>query len=96
MCGIAVLLERYTHSHMSRYYLLVLGPCRPPTHLKPILYITITNIMLCRTLLTSSAGLEHAKELVSAYKQGEIQNMTPELWQAKKTIDSTIHPGMMI
>lgn len=52
--------------------------------------------MLCRTLLTSSAGLEHAKELVSAYKQGEIQNMTPELWQAKKTIDSTIHPGMMI
>lgn len=46
-----------------------------------------------RTLLTGSKGLAHAKELVSAYKQGKIQNMTPELWQAKKTIDSTLHPG---
>ncbi|KAK7716839.1 lumenal Hsp70 protein [Botryosphaeria dothidea] len=45
-----------------------------------------------RTLLTGSKGLAHAKELVSAYKQGKIQNMTPELWQAKKTIDSTLHP----
>jgi hypothetical protein len=47
-----------------------------------------------RTLLTSSAGLEHAKELLTKYKQGEIQSMTPELWKAKKIVDSTLHPGM--
>jgi sideroflexin-5 len=46
-----------------------------------------------RTLLTSSAGLEHAKHLVTAYKTGKIRDMTPELWTAKKIIDSTIHPG---
>ncbi|KAF2241209.1 sideroflexin-5 [Trematosphaeria pertusa] len=45
-----------------------------------------------RTLLTSSAGLEHAKQLVTAYKTGKIRDMTPELWRAKKIIDSTIHP----
>ncbi|EKG12633.1 Tricarboxylate/iron carrier [Macrophomina phaseolina MS6] len=44
------------------------------------------------TLLTGSKGLAHAKELVSAYKQGKIEHMTPELWKAKKTIDSTLHP----
>jgi hypothetical protein len=48
-----------------------------------------------RTLLTSSAGLEHAKELLTKYKQGEIQSMTPELWKAKKIVDSTLHPGMI-
>jgi hypothetical protein len=46
-----------------------------------------------RTLLTSSAGLENAKKLVTAYKTGKIPEMTPELWNAKKIIDSTIHPG---
>ncbi|KAF2650325.1 sideroflexin-5 [Lophiostoma macrostomum CBS 122681] len=45
-----------------------------------------------RTLLTSSAGLEHAKDLVTAYKTGKLRDMTPELWRAKKIIDSTIHP----
>ncbi|KAL5393039.1 putative alpha-isopropylmalate carrier [Paraphaeosphaeria minitans] len=45
-----------------------------------------------RTLLTSSAGLENAKQLVTAYKTGKMRDMTPELWQAKKIIDSTIHP----
>ncbi|KAF2194502.1 sideroflexin-5 [Zopfia rhizophila CBS 207.26] len=45
-----------------------------------------------RTLLTSSAGLEHAKQLVTAYKQGRVRDMTPELWKAKKIIDSTLHP----
>ncbi|KAF2843569.1 Tricarboxylate/iron carrier [Patellaria atrata CBS 101060] len=45
-----------------------------------------------RTLFTSSAGLEHAKQLVSAYKQGQIRDMTPELWKSKKIIDSTLHP----
>ncbi|KAL1637835.1 lumenal Hsp70 protein [Neofusicoccum ribis] len=49
-----------------------------------------------RTLLTGSTGLAHAKELVSAYKQGKIANMTPDLWKAKKVIDSTLHPGWQI
>jgi sideroflexin-5 len=44
-------------------------------------------------LFTSSAGLENAKQLVTAYKTGKIRDMTPELWEAKKTIDSTLHPG---
>lgn len=46
-----------------------------------------------RTLLTSSAGLENAKKLVTAYKTGKMPEMTPELWNAKKIIDSTLHPG---
>ncbi|KAF1986311.1 sideroflexin-5 [Aulographum hederae CBS 113979] len=45
-----------------------------------------------RTLFTSSAGLEHAKQLVAKYKMGEIRDMTPDLWQAKKIVDSTLHP----
>lgn len=44
------------------------------------------------TLFTGSAGLDSAKRLLTDYKQGKIQNMTPELWQAKKLVDSTIHP----
>jgi len=44
------------------------------------------------TLLTSAAGLEKAKHLVTAYKTGKMQDMTPGLWSAKKIIDSTIHP----
>ncbi|RII12866.1 sideroflexin-5 [Alternaria sp. MG1] len=51
------------------------------------------NISDPRTLLTSSASLENAKKLVTAYKTGKIPDMTPELWNAKKIIDSTIHPG---
>lgn len=43
-------------------------------------------------LFTGQHGLERAKELVSAYKQGKVQDMTPELWKAKKIIDSTLHP----
>lgn len=50
------------------------------------------RISLCRTLFVSSAGLEGAKKLLSSYKNGEIQIMTPELWQAKKVVDSTLHP----
>ncbi|KAL2006877.1 hypothetical protein VTN00DRAFT_9545 [Thermoascus crustaceus] len=45
-----------------------------------------------RMLFVSSSGLENAKRLVSAYKQGQIQSMTPELWHAKKVVDSTLHP----
>ncbi|TLD05632.1 putative mitochondrial transport protein FSF1 [Venturia nashicola] len=44
------------------------------------------------TLFTSSTGLEHAKSLIVDYKKGKIAEMTPELWTAKKTIDSTLHP----
>ncbi|KAK3067048.1 Sideroflexin FSF1 [Teratosphaeriaceae sp. CCFEE 6253] len=45
-----------------------------------------------RTLLTSSTGLQHAKDLITQYKQGVIPHMTPELWTAKKLVDSTLHP----
>lgn len=46
----------------------------------------------CRTLFVSASGLEQAKQLVSSYKKGEQRSMTPELWQAKKIVDSTLHP----
>jgi hypothetical protein len=46
-------------------------------------------------LLISKGGLENAKELLSSYKQGTIENMTPELWHAKKVVDSTLHPGSL-
>ncbi|KAI1393618.1 Tricarboxylate/iron carrier [Hypoxylon trugodes] len=45
-----------------------------------------------RTLLAGKHGLEHAKKLIVAYKQGEIKDMTPDLWKAKKIVDSTLHP----
>lgn len=45
-----------------------------------------------RTLFVSSTGLEQAKSLVSQYKQGNIPQMTEDLWTAKKVIDSTLHP----
>jgi hypothetical protein len=44
-------------------------------------------------LLVSSAGLEQAKRLIASYKQHEVPSMTPELWKAKKVVDSTLHPG---
>jgi sideroflexin-5 len=46
-----------------------------------------------RTLLVNKAGLEHAKGLVAGYKQGKIGEMNAELWNAKKIVDSTLHPG---
>ncbi|KAL2022552.1 hypothetical protein VTK56DRAFT_5159 [Thermocarpiscus australiensis] len=45
-----------------------------------------------RTLLVGRAGLEQAKNALIAYKQGQIKEMTPELWRAKKIVDSTLHP----
>jgi hypothetical protein len=45
-------------------------------------------------LFTSPAALEQAKDLVTSYKQGKTQSMTPDLWSAKKIIDATLHPGM--
>ncbi|KAH9903526.1 Tricarboxylate/iron carrier [Xylariomycetidae sp. FL2044] len=50
------------------------------------------NITDPRTLLAGKKGLEDAKNLVVAYKQGEIREMTPDLWKAKKIVDSTLHP----
>ncbi|KAI1608596.1 mitochondrial transporter fsf1 [Exophiala viscosa] len=44
------------------------------------------------TLFVSSSGLEHAKRLVTSYKTGETKIMTPEIWNAKKIVDSTLHP----
>jgi len=46
------------------------------------------------TLLAGATGLDKAKRLVIEYKTGKLQQMTPELWQAKKIIDATLHPGM--
>ncbi|KAJ2897974.1 Tricarboxylate/iron carrier [Zalerion maritima] len=45
-----------------------------------------------RTLLAGTKGLEQAKQLVMAYKAGQMEDMTPELWHAKKIVDSTLHP----
>ncbi|KAI0180214.1 Tricarboxylate/iron carrier [Hypoxylon sp. FL1284] len=45
-----------------------------------------------RTLFVGKHGLEEAKKLLVRYKQGEIKDMTPQLWQAKKVVDSTLHP----
>jgi sideroflexin-5 len=50
------------------------------------------NVTYFRTLFVSSSGLEHAKSLVTSYKTGATPSMTPELWQAKKIVDSTLHP----
>ncbi|KAK3369199.1 Tricarboxylate/iron carrier [Lasiosphaeria ovina] len=44
------------------------------------------------TLLVSTSGLEQAKKALIAYKQGQTEEMTPELWKAKKIVDSTLHP----
>ena len=43
--------------------------------------------------MITKKGLQDAKELIASYKQGKIEKMTPELWHAKKVVDSTIHPG---
>ncbi|GFF31513.1 probable mitochondrial transport protein fsf1 [Aspergillus udagawae] len=45
-----------------------------------------------RMLFVSSSGLEQAKRLISSYKQNHIPVMTPDLWRAKKVVDSTLHP----
>ncbi|KAK9795625.1 putative Sidoreflexin [Seiridium cardinale] len=45
-----------------------------------------------RTLFAGKQGLDDAKSLLVKYKNGEIKTMTPELWHAKKIVDSTLHP----
>lgn len=55
-----------------------------------------TRALTCRrclrTLFVGRAGLEQAKNALIAYKQGHVKEMTPELWRAKKVVDSTLHP----
>ncbi|KAG7817460.1 hypothetical protein KL909_005248 [Ogataea angusta] len=43
-------------------------------------------------LLNTSKDIEEAKRLVWDYKNGVIPQMTPELWRAKRILDSSIHP----
>jgi len=44
------------------------------------------------TLLTSQKALDAHTALLAKYKRGEIPQMTPELWHAKKVVDATLHP----
>jgi hypothetical protein len=55
--------------------------------------IYLLTINVCSTLLVGKTGLEQAKKLLISYKQGETKEMTPQLWKAKKIVDSTLHPG---
>ena len=52
----------------------------------------LTLSLVYRTLFVGSRGLEEAKNLLISYKQGQIKHMTPDLWRAKKIVDSTLHP----
>ncbi|KAK1765638.1 Tricarboxylate/iron carrier [Phialemonium atrogriseum] len=45
-----------------------------------------------RTLLVGKTGLEQAKQAIMLYKQGHTKEITPDLWKAKKVVDSTLHP----
>lgn len=42
-------------------------------------------------LLNTSKDVESAKRLVWDYRNGIIPQMTPELWRAKRVLDSTVH-----
>jgi len=44
-----------------------------------------TNVVDCRTLLTTPSQLEHAKQLVRDYRLGRIPEMNDDLWKAKKS-----------
>lgn len=43
-------------------------------------------------LLNTSGQIETAKRMIWDYKNGVTLHMTPELWRAKKILDSAIHP----
>ncbi|KAH3671307.1 hypothetical protein OGAPHI_000530 [Ogataea philodendri] len=43
-------------------------------------------------LLNTSKDIENAKRLVWDYKNGVISEMTPDVWRAKRVLDSSIHP----
>ncbi|CAN6607386.1 sideroflexin Fsf1p [Trichomonascus vanleenenianus] len=44
-----------------------------------------------RQLLNTKKDIEEARKLISGYKNG-AGPMTPELWRAKRALDSTLHP----
>lgn len=58
--------------------------------------ISVADMLTCRMLFVSPSGLEHAKKVITGYKQNQISSMTPDLWKAKKVVDSTLHPGMQL
>ena len=43
-------------------------------------------------LLNTTSEIETAKRMIWDYRNGVIPSMTPELWRAKKVLDSTLHP----
>lgn len=43
-------------------------------------------------LLSTKKDVEHAKRLIWDYTHGVIPTMTPELWKAKRILDSQLHP----
>lgn len=43
-------------------------------------------------LFTTESDLSQARKIIGAYRHGELKNTTPEFWQAKKQLDSTVHP----
>ncbi|KAF6006205.1 putative alpha-isopropylmalate carrier [Brettanomyces bruxellensis] len=45
-----------------------------------------------RMLFVTKKEVQRAKALIWNYKNGVIKHMTPELWHAKRVLDSTIHP----
>lgn len=53
----------------------------------------INDAITRRTLFAGRSGLEAAKKALIDYKEGRVKEMSPELWQAKKIVDSTLHPG---
>lgn len=45
-----------------------------------------------RMLLNTPSDVETARQLIGAYRRGETKHMSPELWRAKRVLDSTLHP----
>lgn len=43
-------------------------------------------------LLSTSKDIQESKRLIWDYKNGVIPEMTPKLWNAKKILDSSVHP----
>lgn len=59
------------------------------------------RLTICqRTLLVSQAKLDESIALVNAFKAGNVRVDQPggpamaDVWDAKKVVDSTIHPGI--
>ena len=59
-----------------------------------VTFMAMSILTLNRTLITSTAQLQQAKDLLAAYKHGQLKHMTPDLWRAKKVVDATLHPGI--